>query len=125
MIVLRSNSRQLDTSLSLDDAFFDYTYDPMDLDLLSVENYYEGTFDGAESLAPQYESSELLGALLAPNRPRTRKSTKQKNSPANGRTRHSPSKEILKKNMSPDEEHGARHRGRPRLDTRDETAAEV
>lgn len=93
----------------------------MDLDLLSAENYCEGTFDGAGVLGPEDQGDHRIGDIL----PKTRKSTKPKKPSVNPRGRQSTAGEVLKNKLSLDGVHGIRQRGRPRLDTLDETATEV
>ena len=95
----------------------------MDLDLLSAENYYEGTLDGSDVLGPERQGNQWMGGVVQ-TLPRTNKTTKPKKTPAKPRGRQSTTDEG-KKRMSLDDVHGMRQRGRPRLDTRDETATEV
>lgn len=95
----------------------------MDLNLLSAENYYEGTIDGSDVLGPEGQGNQWMGGVVQ-TLPRTSKTTKPKKTPANPRGRQSTTDEG-KKRMSLDDGHGIRQRGRPRLDTRDETATEV
>lgn len=96
----------------------------MDIDLPSSDNYYDGTFDGADVLGPEYQGNQWVGGMVQTS-PQTRKSTKPKKPSANPTRRQSTTDEGLKKKTSLDDAHGIRHRGRPRLDTRDETATEV
>lgn len=95
----------------------------MDLDLLSAENYYEGTFDGSDVLGPEGQGNQWMGGVVQ-TLPQTSTSTKPKKPSANPRGRRSTADEGKKK-TSLDDVHGIRQRGRPRLDTRDETATEV
>lgn len=98
--------------------------DHMDLDLLSAENYYTGTFDGASVLGPEAQGNHLIGGMVQPL-PQNRKSTKSKKPSVDSRGRQSTTDEVLRNKLSLDGVHGIRQRGRPRLDTRDETATEV
>lgn len=95
----------------------------MDLDLPSTENYYEGTFD-AGVLGPEDQGNLWTGGIVQ-TLPQTRKSTKPKKPSVNPRGHQSTPGEVLKNKLSLDGVHGTRQRGRPRLDTRDETATEV
>lgn len=95
----------------------------MDLDLLPTETYYEGTLDASDVLGPEGQGNQWMGGVVQ-TLPRTNKITKPKKTPANPRGRQSTTDEG-KKRMSHDDVHGMRQRGRPRLDTRDETATEV
>jgi hypothetical protein len=88
---------------------------PMDLDLLSAENYHEGVYPQSSSRARSSGSIELYGGLLATS-PEV---TEPTSPPTTMKTRRS------KKEASSADESGTRQRGRPRLDTRDQTAAEV
>lgn len=96
----------------------------MDLDLPSTETYYEGTFDGAGVPGPEDQGKLWTGGMVQ-TLPQTRKSTKPKKPSVNSRGRLSTTDEVLKNKLSLDGVHGTRQRGRPRLDTRDETATEV
>lgn len=96
----------------------------MDLDLPSTEYYYEGTFDGAAVLGPEDQGNLWTGGMVQ-TLPQTSKSTKPKKPSVNPRGRQSTTGEVLKNKLSLDGVHGTRQRGRPRLDTRDETATEV
>lgn len=87
----------------------------MELDLLSTETYHECTSDGSDVLGSEGQGNQLMGGVVQ-TLPQTSKSTKPKNPSANPRG---------KKKLSLDDVHGIRQRGRPRLDTRDETATEV
>ena len=88
---------------------------------------YEEVFTPSSSNAePEERKSprQWLGGLLA-NRSVGRNSAK-KGQPGNRKAGRAPPKERPQSNStSPDESTGARQRGRPRLDPRDETAAEV
>lgn len=90
----------------------------MDPDILSAEKYYDGAFDGRNSIDSP-SNNQWLGGLLA-SRNVNRRSAKKSSS----NTRQ-PSKKENSKSTSADESIGVRQRGRPRLDTRDQTAAEV
>lgn len=94
----------------------------MDPDILSAENYYNGAFNGSNSIEDQSNNNQWLGGLLA-NRAVNRKSAKKSGSTATN-NRQPPKKENSK-STSADDSTGVRQRGRPRLDTRDQTAAEV
>ena len=88
---------------------------PMDLDLLSAENYQEGLYPHNISPVNGSGSIELYGGLLA-------------TSPIEINPRSPPTamrSQRSKKDASSADESGNRQRGRPRLDTRDQTAAEV
>lgn len=105
-------------------AVLDSNRDSMDLDPLSTENYYEGTSDGTAVPGPDDRSKLWTGGMVQ-TLPQTRKSTKPKQPSVNSRGRLSTAGEVLKNKLSLDGVHGTRQRGRPRLDTRDETATEV
>ena len=92
-----------------------YRQNPMDLDVLSAENYQR---DYAHVSSMQREHAPLFG-IAGENRLRTDTSSP----PASTRARRS-RKESLK-GTSADEANSTRQRGRPRLDTKDQTAAEV
>lgn len=94
----------------------------MDSDILSAENYYDGVFGGRASIEGQGNDSQWLGGLLA-NRTITQSPVK-KNGLDGMRTRQ-PSRKDSTKSTGADDSSGVRQRGRPRLDTRDHTAAEV
>lgn len=94
----------------------------MDPDLLSAENYYNEVFAASSPAEEEEARNQWLGGLLADRAP-TRNpgrggmpGTKK----AGGAT-----KKEASQNRSPDGSNGARQRGRPRLDTQDQTAAEV
>lgn len=88
----------------------------MGLDVLSAENYQEGVYPQRSSRARGSGSVELYGGFLAPS-----PSQVEPTSPPTTMKTSRPKKE---KSVSADES-GTRQRGRPRLDTRDQTAAEV
>ena len=94
-----------------------YPQTPMDLDVLSAENYHRD-YAQVSSIHRGREHAPLFG-IGADNRLRTNTPSP----PAGTRTRRS-RKESLK-GTSADEANSARQRGRPRLDTKDQTAAEV
>lgn len=94
-----------------------YPQTPMDLDILSAENY-QREYAPVSPMQRGREHAPLFG-ITADNRIRTITPSP----PAGTRTRRS-GKESLK-GTSADEANSARHRGRPRLDTKDQTAAEV
>lgn len=94
-----------------------YPQTPMDLDVLSAENY-QRDYAQVNPMQRGREHAPLFG-ITADNRPRTNTPSP----PAGTRTRRS-RKESLK-GTSADEANSARQRGRPRLDTKDQTAAEV
>lgn len=94
-----------------------YPHTPMDLDVLSAENY-QRDYAQVSSIQRGREHAPLFG-VTANNRLRT----KTPSPSAGARTRRS-RKESLK-GTSADEANSARQRGRPRLDTKDQTAAEV
>lgn len=96
----------------------------MDLDLPSTENCYEGTFNEAGVLGTEDQGKLWTGGMVQ-TLPQTRKSTKPKKPSGFPRGRQSTPGEVLKNKLSLDGGHGTRQRGRPRLDTRDETATEV
>lgn len=85
----------------------------MDLAILSAENYYDGAFSEGKSMENNDASDQWLGGLLA-----------------HRIANPIPSKKKQQKNENPNtsganESTGMRQRGRPRLNTRDQTAAEV
>ena len=92
----------------------------MDPDVLSAENYYNEVFAASGPNGELEGRNQWLGGLLA-NRAPNRNSAKDGISgskKAGGASKKSHS-------ASPDGSNGARQRGRPRLDTQDQTAAEV
>ena len=94
-----------------------YSHTPMDLDVLSTDSY-QRDYAQVNSIQRGRENAPLFG-ITTDNRRRA-------NSPsptAGARARRS-RKESLK-GTSADEANSARQRGRPRLDTKDQTAAEV
>lgn len=96
----------------------------MDLNLLSADSYYDGALNEANRQPEDRNGSDQWtgGVLSTSSQPR--KLTKQKELPANTKARQQPKRENSK-TANTDESNGARQRGRPRLDTRDQTAAEV
>lgn len=95
-----------------------YPQDPMDLDVLSAENYHQTEYSQVSSMQRGREHAPLF-SINADSRLRTITPSP----PASTRARRS-RKESLK-GASADEANSARQRGRPRLDTKDQTAAEV
>lgn len=94
-----------------------YPQTPMDLDVLSAENY-QRDYAPVSSMRRGREHVPLFG-ITADSRLRNITPSP----PAGTRARRS-RKESLK-GTSADEANSARQRGRPRLDTKDQTAAEV
>ena len=94
-----------------------YSHTPMDLDVLSAENYPRD-YAQVSSVQRGREHAPLFGIT-----PDNRLRTNTPSPPAGTRSRRS-RKESLK-GTSADEANTARQRGRPRLDTKDQTAAEV
>lgn len=94
-----------------------YPQTPMDLDVLSADTY-QREYAQVSSMQRGREHAPLFG-ITADDRLRTITPSP----PASTRTRRS-RKESLK-GTSADEANSARQRGRPRLDTKDQTAAEV
>lgn len=92
---------------------------PMDLDLLSAENYQEVPYNQRFSEQHDSGSVQMYGGFLAS----TTHETKVPSSPTSMTTRRS-SKKGTPKGVSADET-ATRQRGRPRLDNRDQTASEV
>ena len=92
---------------------------PMDLDLLSAENYQEVPYDHRFSEQHDSGSVQMYGGFLASST----HETKVPSSPTSMTTRRS-SKKDIPKGVSADET-ATRQRGRPRLDNRDQTASEV
>lgn len=95
----------------------------MDLNLLSAETYYDGALNEENPQSEHHNGSNQWTGGLAPNGTQSRKS-KQREVPANANTRQAAKRESSK-TTNVDESNEARQRGRPRLDTRDQTAAEV
>lgn len=98
----------------------------MNLDLPPSEDYPETTYEGTALMEAEGENAPLSGGLL-PTSPqsddenslvRQGKATKPMKS-------RNPKKKEDTHSTSPDELNASRQRGRPRLDTRDQTAAEV
>ena len=106
---------------------YDYTalyngQPPMDLNLLSSQSYSEVPYEKTDPIEPEGGNTPLYGGLI-PTGPRSGDaSSTRATRPV--RSRKS-SKREDPTSMSPDESTAARQRGRPRLDTRDQTAAEV
>ena len=94
-----------------------YSQTPMDLDVLSADTY-QRDYAQVSSIQRGREHAPLFG-ITADNRLRTNTPSP----PAGTKIRRS-RKESLK-GTSADEANTARQRGRPRLDTKDQTAAEV
>ena len=94
-----------------------YPSTPMDLDVLSADNY-QRDYAQVSPMQRGREHAPLFG-ITADNRLRTNTP-----SPPAGTKARRPRKESLK-GTSADEGNTARQRGRPRLDTKDQTAAEV
>lgn len=92
----------------------------MDPDVLSAENYYNEVFAASSPNGELEGRNQWLGGLLANRAP-------TKNSARGGLPGIKKAGGAAKKSQSasPDGSIGARQRGRPRLDTRDQTAAEV
>lgn len=90
---------------------------PMDLNVLSVDNYREGVHAGTNINRQNEGGTQLYGGFLT-NRTRTPSPLRR-----NMRTRQNSRKDGS--SGMPLEENSTRQRGRPRLDTRDQTAAEV
>lgn len=95
-----------------------YPQTPMDLDVLSAENYQRDYAQVSSMQQPRREHAPLFG-ITADNMLRTTTPSP----PAGTRTRRS--RKESSKGTSADEANSARQRGRPRLDTKDQTAAEV
>ena len=91
---------------------------PMDLELLSAENYQEGPYD-RELQSQHVSGTQVYGGLLVGSPVEA----KAPSPPATTKTRKSSMKETSKSSKA--DEHITRQRGRPRLDNRDQTAAEV
>lgn len=100
-----------------------HTRPSMDLNILSAESYSQTPFDAA-NVTQSHNDGDQWAEEILPNRSQARGYTKQRNPPAAARPRQ-PSKKESRKSTSTDEGNGTRQRGRPRLDTRDQTAAEV
>ena len=88
----------------------------MDLDLLSTQNYHQVYSDPTVPTNHSNGQNELYGGLLAMDREPAPPQTRPK-------TRKNSAKKDTAKATGSDET--TRQRGRPRLDTRDQTAAEV
>ncbi len=107
---------------------YDYTalytgQPPMDLNLLSSESYPEEIYG---STGPEGGNAQLYGGLL-PTSPQSEDghSLVSQNKNIKPLRSRKPRKKEDAHSTSPDELNAARQRGRPRLDTRDQTAAEV
>lgn len=96
----------------------------MDLNLLSAESYYDDSVTEPNAQTEHQNGSSQWTEGLGSNSTQPRKLTKQRELPANPRARQ-PSKRESSKTANVDESNGVRQRGRPRLDTRDQNAAEV
>lgn len=95
--------------------------EPMDPNLLSAESYQENTYENMNPGRRQGGSTQLYGGFLASS---SSHGGGASSPPAtNMRTRRTSKKENPKGSAT--EESSVRQRGRPRLDTRDQTAAEV
>lgn len=94
--------------------------DPMEPDLLSAEKYQEGTHTDANLGQREGRSTQLYGGFLAssPHKADT-PSPRTTNMKARRTSVRDASKSVAA------EDNSTHHRGRPRLDTRDQTAAEV
>lgn len=92
----------------------------MDPDVLSAQNYYNEVFAASSPNGELEGRNQWLGGLLANRAP-------NRNSAKGGMPGSKKAGGAAKKSQSasPDGSNGARPRGRPRLDTRDQTAAEV
>lgn len=90
---------------------------PMDLDVLSAESYRRD-YAQVGPIQRGRERAPLFG-ITSENRPRINTPSP----PASTRARRS--RKETGKGISADEANSARQRGRPRLDTKDQTAAEV
>ena len=91
----------------------------MDLDVLSAENYQEVSFDRGSSEQLDSGNTQLYGGNLASSTIET-KALK----PYTSMKTRRPSKKNAFQGVSTDDS-ATRQRGRPRLDNRDQTAAEV
>lgn len=96
----------------------------MDLSLLSAETYYDGALDVSNLPTELHHGGNQPARPLQSSSSQPRKLTKQRESPPNMKARQ-PFKRESSKTANVDDSSGARQRGRPRLDTRDQTAAEV
>ena len=94
----------------------------MDPDVLSAENYYNEALAASSPNGEHESRNQWLGGLLANRAPH--KSSARGGLPGNKRAGGAAKKEKSQ-SASPDGSNGARQRGRPRLDTQDQTAAEV
>lgn len=92
---------------------------PMDLDVLSAEDYREGPYSRGIPSSRVSGSTQVYGGLLVENSG----DVKSPSPPADMKTRRSTRKEVSKSTSA--DETGTRQRGRPRLDNRDQTATEV
>ena len=98
----------------------------MDLNLLSSENYPELPYENSDAMNPEANNPILYGGLIPAMAQSGDKSTLICPTRATRPTRsRNSSKKEDAQSTSPDESNAARQRGRPRLDTRDQTAAEV
>ena len=87
----------------------------MDLNLLSAESYHDIPYGETRSGRQENENAQLYGGLVAKDA--------SPSPPPKTRTRRSLRKDASKNTST--EDNNSRPRGRPRLDTRDQTAAEV
>lgn len=90
--------------------------------MLSAENYYNEVFAASAPHGEQAGRNQWLGGLLANRAPH--RNSARAGMPGNKKAGGAAKKEKSQ-SASPDGSNGARQRGRPRLDTRDQTAAEV
>ena len=99
---------------------------PMGLDLLSSENYRELPYENTGSMNPEGDNAPLSRGQLAPAPQSDGRSSLVSQTRATKPMRpRKPNKKEDTHSTSPDESNTARQRGRPRLDTRDQTATEV
>lgn len=110
---------------------YDYTalyngQPPMNLNLLSSENYPETTHEVTAFMEPEGDNAPLYGGLLPSRLQSDDGSSLVSQTKATKPTKsQNPRRTEIAHSTSPDESNAARQRGRPRLDTRDQTAAEV
>jgi hypothetical protein len=110
---------------------YDYTalysgQPPMNLDLPSSEDYPETTYEGTALMEAEGDNAPLYGGLL-PTSPQgdDENSLVSQGKATKPMKSRNPKKKEDTHSTSPDELNASRQRGRPRLDTRDQTAAEV
>ena len=89
------------------------------MNVLNAEEFDEGQYQQRKSIEQETGGSMLWGGLLAANETED----KQDSSPIGTKSRRSTRKDSSKDGSG--EDNGARQRGRPRMNTRDKTAAEV